>query len=128
MSQLNERGTTLLFTAEERDEQATKVENEIGHVAPGIYGGCPECQSAYGMEPREFYHHVHVAQDIHDEGGFSWHECELCGSNLGGDRYAAHASKPVGLPSTRWETVHLDVCSDCLMATANGEPYPSEIT
>lgn len=28
--------------------------------------------------------------------GFSWGSCDGCGSNLGGDRFAAHAFKVVG--------------------------------
>jgi len=53
-----------------------------------------------------------------DEGGFSWRPCELCGSQLGGDRYAAHGY------SDRHGIVHYDVCVDCVMYLANGEEYP----
>ena len=103
----------------EREENATRVENELGSVDVSLYGGCAECQSAYGMEPREFYHAVHIAYSINDEGGFSLYSCELCGSHLGGNRYAAHASNTGGI-------THLDVCEDCLCATANGDPYTDE--
>lgn len=113
----------IRYTGQERSDNATERENELGHVAPGLYGACEICQSAYGMAPREFYNRVHEVQDIEDEGSFSWHTCELCNSHFGGDRFAAHASKEV---HGKWEHTHLDVCSDCLMATANGEPYPSE--
>lgn len=107
------------MTGQARECNAIEVENQIGTVSPGLYGGCPHCQSAHGMEPREFYHGVHVSQDVVDEGGFSWMDCELCGSELGGDRFAAHASKDGA-------SYHVDVCVDCLMATANGEEYPDE--
>lgn len=78
-----------------RENQATETENELGTISPGLLGSCSECQSAFGMEPREFYHGVHVSQTIEDEGSFSWADCELCGSGLGGDRYHAHAVKPL---------------------------------
>jgi len=113
------------MTGQERSDNATEVENQLGNVAPGLYGACETCQNAYGIAPQEFYNRVHETQDniIQDEGSFSWHACELCGSHLGGDRFAAHATKQ---ENGKWEHTHLDVCSDCLMAMANGEPYPSE--
>lgn len=110
-----------ISSAQEREDHAIEVENALGSVAIGLFGCCPECQSAYGMEPREFYRAVHVDHTVNDEGGFSWHNCELCNSPLGGDRYAAHASKQV---NGRWQHTHLDVCVDCLFAVDNGEPYP----
>ena len=86
----------------------------LRHVSAGLAGSCPDCQRAYGMDPRRFYA---ATQDgtVDDEGGFSWRPCECCGSSFGGDRYAAHA----------WtegeELVHLDVCVDCLCYLANGD-------
>ena len=116
---------TIRLTATERQDNAIDVENDLGSVSTGLLGTCDTCQSAYGMEPREFYSAVHESQSLFDEGGFSWHECELCGSHLGGDRYAAHAIKQER-PDGRWIVTHLDVCCDCVMATANGEPWPDE--
>ena len=110
--------------AEERGANATQVESEIGVVSPGLYGCCETCQTNYGMEPREFYHAVHEAQTIQEETSFSGSECELCGSRLGGDREAAHATKETS--KGKLEHTHLEICTDCLMATANGEPYTDE--
>ena len=112
-----------MLTSDERETNAVDTENDIGPVNPGLYGGCPDCQSAYGMEPREFYRAVHKDYTVEDEGGFSWYNCELCNSSLGGNRYAAHASKKT---ADKWEHTHLDICEDCLFATANGEPYTNE--
>ena len=102
---------TIRFTAQEREDNAT--ENRTGALNPGLLGTCPDCQQAYGMEPREFYYAVHEAQDVCDEGSFSWRSCECCGSMLGGDRYAAHALDADGA------LTHMVVCSDCLLAMAS---------
>lgn len=118
-----------MLTATERETNAIDTENAIGPVSPGLCGTCPECQSAYGMEPREFFHAIHVSHTVHEEGGFSWQDCDLCGSSLGGDRYAAHATqlpRAYPTPGKPGGLTHLDVCADCLLATANGEPYPDE--
>ena len=127
MKKLNESGTLLLFTAQERDDHATEVENKLGHVSPGLLGSCEECQRNHGCydSARKFYNDVHIEQTIEDEGSLSHYECELCGSKLYGDRFAAHAQKQTS--PGKWDTTHLDVCSDCLMALANGIPYPTEI-
>lgn len=59
-----------------------------------------------------------------DEGGFSWSECDFCGSTLGGDRYPAHGilaptPEEAQKPGTKIE--HFRVCGDCLQYVANGE-------
>jgi hypothetical protein len=51
--------------------------------------------------------------------GFSNSACELCGTHLGGDRYAATAL-PENMAENR-DYVALEVCSHCLMWLANGE-------
>ena len=92
------------------EENATKYRT----ISPGICGSCDECQSAYGLDEAELTSGVETG-DICDEGGFSWHDCELCGSPLGGDRYAAHGW------SMDDELIHYDICPDCLFTTANGD-------
>jgi len=106
-------------TVQEFIDATIDAENSAGgSIHPGICGTCSECQSDYGMEPREFYHAVHIAETVYDEGGFSYHDCECCGSDLGGDRYAAHSwSEKNGI-------LHWSVCSDCVLFLASGEvPY-----
>ena len=109
------------MTGKERESNANAVEREFGTVSPGLLGSCEVCQQANcDMTPREFYNAVHETQTVFDEGGFSRSSCELCGSHLGGDRYAAHSI------NKQHEIIHFDVCVDCLMSTANGEEYPDE--
>lgn len=57
---------------------------------------------------------------VPDEGGFSWSECGLCGSRLGGDRYVYHYwyKRPDGSSVIAH---YSDGCVDCLMYAANGE-------
>ena len=50
-----------------------------------------------------------------EEGSFSWHSCDICGSSLGGDRFPAHAVDANG------DIEHFDICTDCLLYLANGE-------
>lgn len=59
--------------------------------------------------------------DAGDEGGFSWRDCDTCGSSLGGNRYAAHGLVSPKRYARRTELLHLDVCTDCLVFIANGD-------
>ncbi len=108
------------LSAIEREENANS-DTTIEAVSIGLCGTCPTCQSDYGMEPREFYSTLENGQ-IFSEGSFSWSSCDLCGSHYGGDREPIHAIDK--------ETQHLlhygEACIDCIMALANGEPYPDE--
>jgi hypothetical protein len=83
-------------------------------VSGGLCPTCPECQRDFDMEPREFFA-AYEAGKVADEGGFSWHACECCGSHLGGNRYAAHGLDADG------ELVHFSICADCLCYLANGD-------
>lgn len=47
--------------------------------------------------------------------GFSWRECECCGSGLGSDRYSALLRYPDGFAD------ECSVCVDCLLFMANGD-------
>jgi len=55
----------------------------------------------------------HCPED-EDEGFFSWSPCDVCGSGLGGNRYAGHMLVDGKL-------CHIDVCVDCVMYIANGD-------
>ena len=83
-------------------------------VSVGLCGTCPDCQRDFCMSPRGFYSAVERGT-LCDEGGFSWHPCEACGSSLGGNRYTAHAIDENG------DLVHFSVCEDCLCYIANGD-------
>ena len=94
----------------------------IDSVDPGICSGCPDCQSAYGFTDDDEEETSAATFDekisngeICDEGGFSWQDCDSCGSSLGGDRFSAHARDKDG----NW--IHLDICADCLFFHANGD-------
>jgi len=57
--------------------------------------------------------------DERDDLGFSHEGCDLCGSNLGGDKYAATALPED--PSKNRDYIPLEICKDCLMFLANGD-------
>lgn len=84
-------------------------------LSAGVCDACPECMDRFGIKsPAEFVDGVRN-WTVYDEGGFSWHDCDLCGSTLGGDRYVYH-----WVASGRLEHGD-DACSDCVMMLANGE-------
>ena len=67
----------------------------------GVCPTCPEC-----------------GEDATDDAFFSYNPCDICGSVLGGDRYAAHCL-------IDGELCHLNACIDCICYMANGE-LPTE--
>jgi hypothetical protein len=71
---------------------------------------CTECVSAFGTD---------VQEEMIDEGGFSYQNCDCCGSELGGDRFSAH-SLTSNNPATA-DIIHWDICVDCLHYLANDE-------
>jgi len=94
-------------------------------VSPGLCGICPVCQSECGEDAfttAEFSAKI-ASGEICDEGGFSWHSCDSCGSSLGGDRHVAHAwsdeAREKGFPID--ELIHMEICVDCVMLHANGD-------
>lgn len=85
-------------------------------IDPGVACGCcSECNSIWdheGTEPPE--------EQPDDEGGFSWSDCDSCGSSLGGNRYAAHTWRE-GEDVRTVPVTHLSICEDCLVFHANGD-------
>ena len=66
--------------------------------------GCSECDESGFTE------------EYGDEGGFSYSQCGICGSRLGGDRYVWHWVDGDG------EIMHEhDGCTDCLVYISNGD-------
>lgn len=82
-----------------------------GVVFPGICPTCDECQTQFGLSEEEIKTMLEDGTLV-DEGGFSYHNCDICHSSLGGDRYCAHEIAENG------ELIHLDICCDCLMELA----------
>jgi len=75
--------------------------------------------SGYGVFLQEPTEHQ---RECTEEGGFSWSECDFCGSPLGGSRYPAHAIlAPTPEEARDREISHFRVCADCLQYVANGE-------
>jgi hypothetical protein len=83
------------------------------NVYPGLSWTCDDCKSSHGIDDEAEFERMIMDEGYSDGGGFSWHDCDLCGSRLGGDRYAAHGQY-------KGEWYHLDICVDCLQYTANG--------
>ena len=70
----------------------------LSHFSAGVAENCDECPATC------------------DFTYFSWSPCDLCGSNLGGMRYPAHA-----IDKETKELYHFDICTDCLLYDANLE-------
>lgn len=89
-----------------------------GSIAPGFTSICGECRDTYGFCCEHSARHAAENEGIYEEGRFSWSSCDLCGSRLGGDRYAAHFFVD---DDPQKDVIHIEVCVDCLMYLANGD-------
>jgi len=91
----------------------------VEHLSVGRNHKCDECCVGIADDQRD------GNSILEDEGHFSWSACEGCGSEFGGNRYAAHGIIPVLMGANadrRVETmIHMDVCADCLAYIANGQ-------
>ena len=83
------------------------------YLSPGACFNCLECFDGFDGGPQDFVEAVESGEYTADDG-FSWHQCDICGTTLGGSRHAAHAFDDD-------ELVHLMVCVDCVMYMANGD-------
>lgn len=85
------------------------------YLSSGFCPDCPECASNHGLtieEAEEAYEEGRIC----DEGNFSWHDCKLCGSSLGGSRYTIHYRDKNN------SLIHLDgACSDCIVYMEIGD-------
>ena len=86
------------------------------------YWSCPDCGSDRwtGSEPCP---DCGADPEHRQDSSFSWSDCDICGSSLGGDRYAV-----IGWLKGARDHEYSDVyrwsgecCTDCLMMMANGE-------
>jgi hypothetical protein len=112
------RDTDPGLTKRQREYVDTVIEacnaTKYRRIDPGVACQCETCQSAFGLSEDELLEGSENGS-VHDEGGFSWHGCEVCRSSLGGTRYAAHGFAEDG------SVLHYDVCADCLCYLANGD-------
>ena len=88
----------------------------------GVCSGCSECADNLGISLRKL-RATWSTGDHSGSLGFSWSECDLCGSSLGGDREAFHGyiRLPDKLGRMRRKLFHGAVCVDCVMYLAYGE-------
>lgn len=115
-------GHLLAECADDRSPFAKAVDHYCDglHVAVGLSALCPECVDSCGIEDTgciaEMQEEMYECAEPH----FSWHQCDSCGSVLGGDRHAAHGI-PHDYKAGDDTVIHLDICSDCLIYHANGD-------
>ena len=86
----------------------------LTNINPGFASSCPDCRHAYGFDSEAGAESAYEA-GLSDEGSFSWHSCECCGTHLGGNRSAMHAFDEAGT------LYHLEACDDCVIYFANGD-------
>ena len=87
-------------------------------VSTGLCPGCQECMEKHpGIgQTREQFEEAIANGTIVQEPFFSWLECDLCGSPLGGYYEPWHAAGADG------EIVHgARACVDCVLYLANGD-------
>ena len=103
------------MTPEEFETRVMKEVNSTKYksIDPGICPDCLGCQCDYGMTGEELVEGLESG-NLPDEGSFSWWDCELCGNDLGGDRYVAHGWTENNI------IIHYDICVDCLQYLTNG--------
>ena len=105
-----ERGLSESYWQDYCDDQAEDCAEE----------GIPYLPLSYG-EWREREIEARGEEDETDE--FSWQDCDLCHSGLGGARHHATAFHE-GFKSPQ-DYIALEICSDCLCYIANGD-VPNE--
>lgn len=93
-----------------------KTIKDYNFWSTGVYLGCPICQRNIAFD-----FNIDVDDDVEKEierlvkageidspyYGFSWRECEICGSLLGGSRYLFHARDDEG------DLYHFIGCIEC---------------
>jgi len=86
-------------------------------LSTGICAGCEVCQCDLEMPGTvEDFEEDISTQEVLEEPWFSYESCDICNTNLGGDRVSGHYMDKNG------DIVHLDnVCVDCMCYIANGD-------
>lgn len=100
-----------------QDQIGTVIDEENKTKYRSIYVGlcskCEQCRFDYGIDTEEEFEELENKGKLFDEGGFSWHDCELCKSPLGGNRFAAH-----GIDEND-DILHYSICQDCVEYLSN---------
>lgn len=90
----------------------TEFVEAVNHYCDGLVVavGCHgiECEYAEGDEEHQC------------EPGFSWSQCDSCGSRLGGDRDKA-TGIPIGAGADADKYISMSICVDCTLYHANGD-------
>jgi hypothetical protein len=76
---------------------------------------CPECIDYYGFCCKHSAKAAYEKGEIVDEPSFSHESCDICNSNISGNRYIAHAM------TKNNDILHLEICQDCVLYMANGD-------
>lgn len=96
------------------------VENALRACNYASSGLCPDCETCrdsvnIDMSMEKFAEDIGNGS-LFSEPSFSWSDCDVCGSVLGGDRDVWH------YVADDRSFIHCDsVCNDCAMYIANGE-------
>lgn len=90
-------------------------------VSSGECPGCERCAEFHDMTAEEHDEAWHTGKLGGDEGSFSWCQCGVCGTTLGGDRYVWHWINGGDEYGKGGEIVHEDdMCTDCVYYLACG--------
>lgn len=93
------------MNAQEYAEYQKAVERGTAGLTFVSTGACPGCVDCdLSGEPTDH------ERELASEPFFSWHACDCCGSNLGGNRVPAHGFYHADGAD---HLVHMDVCEDC---------------
>lgn len=74
-----------------------------------------DSEDAAEAASKEAHKEAWSSGDLYDEPSFSWRECGICGSRLGGERSTWHYIADGRI----WH--HNDACTDCVLYLANGD-------
>ena len=81
----------------------------------GFCSGCQDCLDGQNICCSDKAEAMIERDEIVNEPNFSSQACDICGSHLGGDRYAAHALDDDN------EIVHFEICTDCIYYMEYGQ-------
>lgn len=96
----------------EAHEQGAK---QFKYMSIGVCGGCATCADQNSYDDMALFSEDVAEGKACDEGYFSHAPCIICGSKLGGYRYAVHSIDEDD------NLQHDDgACQDCLVYWANG--------
>jgi hypothetical protein len=100
-------------------EYTKAVENGLKGInfpSTGICPGCSDCASDFDFKNIKALDTAYESGELCNEAHFSWRECGICGSQLGGDREVWHWVDDNNV------IVHEPgACVDCIMYLANGD-------